>query len=767
LNALTLACGLAVTLLIGLFIASELSYDQWIPGHEQVHRVYRDWGGDSKVVWTPSLLAQKLVTDYPEVNRATGLAPQGELLIEKGENRFYIQKTADVDSTFFQIVGFPFVAGDSKTALQDPKAVVITARLARRIFGDEDAMGQSIRLDGDDDYFVNGIIAVDGKNTHLPFDLYQRFGWYSPYWSGNNRATYVSLRQHASVSTLEEKMTVDVNQLIKNEMEEMNYNITAEDLAQWRLQPMDKVHLYSNELSWIKDKRGNIDHLFIYGLIAILVLIVAIFNYINLSTSQAAQRGREVGVRKVTGALRSQLMVQFISESVLIAVIAGALAVVLASLLLPIFNNITDRTLNLSSQGWYWLPVLFLISIATGIAAGFYPALVMSGYRPVEAIQSKFFGIRNKGWLRKILVTSQFTITIALLFIMAFIYRQIYFMTQHDLGFHPEQVITIPLNYSTTSAKVQARKQDLLSIPGVESVTTSSRLPGKLIPDWGARIQGREDGYNPYVLFTDPDFISTMDLEMIKGRYFNEAIAGDTIENFVVNEAFIRDFQIDDPIGVRIKFTSDTTWGQIIGVVKNFNFHSLSAPIRPLLMGSMENKWFASIKTSSTDLNQVIVQIKAKWQQIEPTHPMRYSFLDEDFAALYAEQKRFGNTVFYSGLLTLVIALLGLFGLTMFSVQRRIKEIGIRKILGASVIGIIQLISIDFIKLILIAFLVALPIGYLLTRRWLEGFAYQTNLTWWVFGAVGLVIVLVSMLTVSAQSLRAAYAKPVSSLRME
>ncbi len=767
LNSLALAVGLTVALLIGIFITHELQYDRWVPDHEQVFRVYRVWNQTSNVVWTPSPLAEKLRSDYPEVISASGLSPSGEKLVELADKQIFVEHTAAVDSTFFQVVSLPFAAGDPETALSDPKGMVISTKLAEIIFGEEDPLGQTIRLDGTDDYFITGIISLEGRNSHLAFDLYRRFEWYSPYWSGNNRATYVKVNQNSSVEGLEGKVTTDVNKLVQQELAGMNLNVNAEDQAEWRLQPFAKIHLHSSEYSWIQSKKGNIEHLYIFGLIAVLVLLVAIFNYVNLATAQATQRGREIGVRKVTGAMRSQLVSQFLTESILIALVAGVIAIVLTVLLLPVFNEVVDRTLTLQEYGLLGVIGMVLLTIITGILAGTYPALVISGYRPVEVMQKKFFHAGDKGLFRKVLVTSQFAITITLLLFMAFIYKQIHFMNSQDLGFDPEQIITIPLNFSTTNYSIQNRKNDLLAIPGVEAVSVSSRLPGKLIPDWTIRIMGREEGYNPYVIFTDPDFAEVMDLNVKEGRYLDEEIAADSVNNFVVNETLVREFQIDDPIGAEIKFTSDTVWGRIVGVVEDFNFHSLTRPIRPLVMGGGERKWFASVRLNTADLDQVLASIRTLWQEIEPTHPMRFEFLDEEFAALYEEQSRFGNTVLYSGLLTLLIALLGLFGLTMFSVQRRVKEIGIRKILGASVSSIVKLISLEFILLIIVAFLIAVPVSFYIVRKWLENFAYQTDVSWWLFPVIGLVIIIIAMITASVQSVRAANLRPATTLRSE
>ena len=393
----------------------------------------------------------------------------------------------------------------------------------------------------------------------------------------------------------------------------------------------------------------------------------------------------------------------------------------------------------------------------------------MSNFDPTTALKSSFLKTGEKGLFRKVLVTSQFAVSITLLIVMAFIYRQVNFMLDKDLGFQPNQVLSIPMNDNNSHRRVTQLKNRFKQISGVQEVTTASHFPGHFLYDWGTIIEGKEERFGPYVLFADADFGKTLnlDMEMVEGRFFDSSISGDSINNYVVNEAFIKEYNIDDPIGQRMRFAHDEELGQIVGVVKDFHFHDVTRVIEPLVMSAGNWRNHVGIKLSTKDLSKTIAAIKEIWTEIEPTYPMRYSFLDEDFTEQYVEQQRFGKSILYATVLTLFIALLGLFGLTAFTVERRNKEIGIRKILGASVAGIIALLAKDFMKLISFACLVALPLGYLITNRWLADFAHRTALVWWIFAGAGLTILLVGFMTVCLQSTRAALKNPVDVLRSE
>ncbi|MEL6925394.1 MAG: FtsX-like permease family protein, partial [Bacteroidota bacterium] len=549
--------------------------------------------------------------------------------------------------------------------------------------------------------------------------------WTGNNWTGNNKATYVKLKPNSNPTLLSGKLTPAANEQVGQQLKAYGYEFKMEELADWRLQAVGDIHLHSSEYIWI-EAGGNIRNVNIFLFIGLLVLLVAIINYVNLSTAQATRRSKEVGVRKTSGATRMQLIKQFLVESLIQTSIAAVLAVVLSEALLPVFNEIVDRELTLLSGNFALnaLAALLLLSVVVGIAAGAYPAFILSGFRPADVLKGRFGGAKEKAGLRKFLVSSQFTVSIGLIIVMSFIFRQVQYMIEAELGFEPDQVLVIPINERNTDRKIANLKSSFESIPGVMSVTTGSDMPGRHFSDWGMSIEGYEENANPNVLFTDADCMNTFGLQLVDGRFLDATIAGDTLNNFVVNETFVKRYNIEEPIGQAVKLMSEEGWGQIVGVVKDFHFRGLQNSIRPLAMSGGRQRWHGFIKVSTNNLNETIDALETFWNnQIEPSYPMRYSFLNERFEEQYAEQERFGKAMLCATILTLLIAMLGLFGLTTFSIERRVKEIGIRKVLGASMGSIVSLFSKDFLKLVLIAFVLAVPLSYYLTSQWLEDFA--------------------------------------------
>lgn len=766
-NILGLSLGVAVVLLIAVFVKHEYSYDQFVENKDNIYRVYRYWDEESKTTWTPSGLAQLMRNDFPEVVTSSGFSPSGEELLEYRGDKIYVEETASVDSSFFHTMPFPFLHGDPATALEQPEGLVISDRLAERIFGTANPIGETIRVGGETDMQVTGVVKLSDKNSHLDYDIFRRFTWFYDSWTGNNRATYVRVQPNADVTGLEEKLTATMKPLIEKEFLDNGYTPTQEDFAEWKMLPMLDIHLKSGGGMFAK-KAGSERNIFIFLLIAGLVLMVAIVNYVNLSTAQATKRAKEVGVRKATGALRGQLTGQFMIEAIVQTTIASIFALGLAQLLIPFFNTITDRELQLLGSNAVWVIGLLVgLTLLTGLLAGFYPALILSGFEPVKALKTNFLKSGDRGGFRKVLVTGQFTITIALLVVMAFIYRQVNFMMDHELGFQGDQVLMIPMNFDDSHYKVEALKPALKNIDGVKQVSTSNTLPGKFIPDWGMQIEGQDQGVSPDVFFSDDELDKTLGLEIVEGRFLSKEIASDTVDNFIVNETFVERYNLAEPLGTKVKFTFAEEYGQIVGVVKDFHYRGLQRHIRPMIINGKHQRYHTSIKVSSEDISKTIFAIEKIWKEVEPEHPMRYAFLDEEFSELYAEQERFGDTLFYATIFTLFIAILGLFGLTAFNVERRTKEIGVRKVLGASVTSIVGLLSKDFLKLVGLAFLIAIPLGWYVTDLWLEDFAFRTEISWWVFAAAGAAALLVAFFTMGFQSVRAALSNPVEALKAE
>ncbi|MEM1122063.1 MAG: ABC transporter permease [Bacteroidota bacterium] len=768
-NILGLSLGMALAILIAVFIKEELSYDRWMVDSENTYRVYRNRGNNT--AWTPSPLTQKLMTDYPEVVAATGLFVSENRLLSYNDKKIYVEKTADVDSTFFKVIGMELLRGDEATALDQLNNMVITDRLAKRIFGDKNPIGETVNYQGQYDYLITGVINTENRKSHIQADVFTRFTWYSSGWAGNNRLTYVRLKDKADPHGLAQKIDTDANEMIRRELQARNSDPDNFNYFSWHLQPFNETYLHSQGWTAQGELVGSIRNVYIFGFIALLVLLVAIVNYVNLTTARASQRGKEVGVRKVTGAGKGLLTAQFTTESILQAAVAGTIALLLAEICLPYFNEIVNRDLAVlaSKPGWIIIAGTFMLAAITGLLAGFYPAFVMSAFKPVTALKSNFLKTGNNGLFRKVLVTGQFAVSITLLIVMAFIYRQVNFMMEKDLGFQPNQVLVIPMNEDESFQRVEQLKSRFKQLPSIQEVTTASSFPSNFLPDWPMVIEGQQERVNPYVIQGDVDYAKTLNLEMVTGRFFDPNISSDSTNAFIVNETFVKAFGIANPIGQRLRWDweSGDQFGQIIGVMKDFHTQGLASEISPVVMTAGDWRDYTGIKLSATDLPQTIANIKKIWADIEPTHPMRYSFLDESFMAQYDDQQRFGRTILYATLLTLFIALLGLFGLTAFTVERRTKEIGIRKVLGASINGIIGLLAKDFMQLLGIAFLIAVPVSYLLSNQWLADFAHRTNLVWWVFLGAGLIIMFVGFLTVCLQSVKAAVADPVKAIKTE
>ncbi len=768
-NIAGLSLGIAVAILILLFVRNEMAYDHWLPDSDRIYRVWRTSFGHKGTVFTPDPLAETLVENFPEVEQAAALSPAGETLLDFENERLYVEDIAVVDSTFFNIAQLPFLHGNRKEALKKPDAIVLSKRIANIFFGEVNPIGKSIRLNGETDFTVAGVLADLPENTHFDYEVYYRYRYRSTTgWIGNSRATYALLAPTADVAALEVKMTELALGIIERELIADGREMTSSLKRDWKLQPFSEIHLHSQDLNWWDPSGGNIKYVYIFSLIAIIVLIIASINYVNLSTARSVSRAKEVGIRKVVGGHRSQLMFQFLTEASLQTVIALIIGVGLAESFLPWFNQITDRDLSFLQGNWLpmILPLLSL-GILVSLMAGSYPAFLLSSFEPMRVIKGQVAKGDQKQTFRKAFVVFQFATSIILIIVMTFIYRQVNFMLNQDLGFNSDQVVVIPFNLNETGENVHRLRDQFLSIPGVEQMTVASQVPGGPLVDWILDIENDPEERVPDVLFTDFDFAETLDLEMEQGRYFSPQYPTDTLSAFVVNEAFVDQFGLQNPVGTRCKFSWAEEFGQIVGVVKNFHYLDLQREIKPVIIGMRFNYSEVAIRVASDNITTTISDIRKLWSNIEPQHPMRYSFLDEDFAAQYSEHQRLGQTLLYGTILAIFIAILGLFGLATYSAARRTKEIGIRKVLGASIQGLTIMLVKDFVKWILVAGSIAVPLGYFLTKRWLRDFAYQTEISAWPFLVAIFSALVIAVLTVSFQAIRATTANPVEALKDE
>ncbi len=769
-NLTGLTIAIAVAILAVVFIRHELNYDVWVPNQENIYKVYRNWENSGGSAWTPYPLAEVLRNEFPEIQSATRVENTGEVLIatEDQQKSIYAKDAISTDSSFLQVLPFPLQAGDPETALQPPFSAILSHTLAENLFGNENPIGKIIVFNDDTDYQVTGVLEPYQGNTHLDTDIILRDTTYAGgSWSGNSPAAYVALAEGADIPFLEQKITDNITPRIKAEVGD-----SWKKFPDWKLQALTAIHLNEANVHGPFVGEGRVRTVYIIGIVAVLVLTIASINYMNLATAQATRRAREVGVRKVTGASNQQLIRQFLAEATLQAFIALPLAMILADFTLPAFKMVVNRDLVLNWFVWRDLSGYLLVLVSLlGILSGSYPAFFLAAYRPTDVLKGQWLRKDKGKVLRNGMVVVQFTGAMVAAIVMFFIYQQVQFMQTQELGFQPEQVMVIKTNTNQTYQKVEAMKQQLLQNSHIRGISGTTTLPGQQESDYAFKVGGFEEDQFIDIYFTDADYTETLGLTLKEGRFLSPA---DTTPNtFVVNESFVKEFHLEDPIGHPLTFSMMETTGTIIGVIEDFHYHSLEENISPLAISgaidSMRGGWIhnVAVRLSTQDIQSTIAEVETFWKQIEPAHPMRYTFLDDDFAGLYAEQERLGKTLLYATLLTLLIAALGLFGLASYMAEQRIKEIGVRKVLGASVQEIVLLMGKDFLKLVLIAGLVAAPIAFWLAQRWLSGFAYRMDMTVFPFVLVILLAVLVAFLTVSSRAIRAARVNPVESLRSE
>ncbi len=773
-NIFGLAMGFVMAILSYLYIANEVSYETWIPDNDRIYRAYRALKSkDGGHAYTSKLLAPFLAEEIAGVEKATCVYEEWRMLLTKEDKSIYVNKSANVDSSFFEVFKFPFKYGDPTTAMDRENSMVISERLAKLFFGEANPIGELIKGDGNADYVITGVLSGNIGDSYVHYEVYTPFyqTWMNQ-WLNNSVTTYILKAPNSSIDQIAERTDIGLFPIFQREMNENNMNIEKlGDLNKWKFQPLTNIHLLSEDMSTVRASNGNIQKLYLYGIIAFIVLLIACINYLNLATAKAAGRAKEVGMRKVSGAKKSQLISQFLIESTLQALFALGIAFVLSEFLLPIFNLVTDRELTFLGDNFIKIigPMLG-VGLVVGLLAGLYPAFFLANFKPVKILKGKVFKTSSGQSFRKGLVISQFTMTLVLMIVMAFVYKQINFMQSQELGFNGQQVVSVEINQWETPRKIQQRKSSLLDINGVEVVTLSSRIPGAAYSNYTMYMEGKEGNQSPDMLFVTPDYAQTMGLEMVEGRFFSWDFATDTANAFVVNETFLKHFDVEDPIGKGMNFAFEDGFGPIIGVVKDHHFEGLQDEIRPLAMSARQNINafnYASFKLEKEHIPTTIAAIKKQWAIIEPTHPIQYSFLDEKFNEQYAENERFGRTILYATFFAIFIAILGLLGLASFMAEQRTKEIGVRKVLGASVLNLVNLLVIDFVKLVLVAGLIAIPFGYYLVDEWLTDFAFRTEINAIPFvlaivGAIGLAII-----TVSFQAIKVSVENPVKALKTE
>ncbi|WP_418603429.1 ABC transporter permease [Hwangdonia sp.] len=778
-NILGLALGLTVTILVFLFIKDETSYEKHWNGYERIYRtgIKADLMGqkmDAPV--SPSPMANALRTEFTDVENATRIHTiNQEILMRHEQTKVYIQNGVEADSTFFKVFNYEFVHGSPDTALKEENAIVLTEESARKLFGDKNPLGEVVNYDNRRNFIVRGIVKEPQGHAHFQFNMFMAQNTIRNVWMSNNNYTYVKLKEGANFNAFQTEMRRNFMKKIEPDVEQFMKITVEEFMAQgnafeYQLMPLKDIHLYSQK-DWEIQQNGNIIYIYVFIGIALLVILIAGINFMNLSTARSGKRAKEVGVRKVTGASRKMLIIQFLTESVIQSFIALFLAFILVELFLPGFNNIMETNLTLFNE-YIGKTILFalLVTLIYGLFAGSYPAFFLSAFQPIAVLKGDLTKTKGGALLRKVLVITQFTASTILIIGMIIIFKQISFLHNKDIGFKGDQVIVVPIQTDAMTENFRNYKDIFLKNSNVLSVTRASYYPGDTPNQNQFALEGSEEQLPLWNMEVDYDYFKTLGVELLEGRKFDREKESDSVPYYILNETAVKSFNIENAVGRRIgnmNLDGTAEYGNVIGIVKDFHIEGFNQPIRPMVLAITNNVWFASFKIAKNDMNATINYIENEWNKLEPSHPFRYTFLDQKFGALLRQQENFGTMFLFLTILAIIISAMGLYGLASYTAEQRTKEIGIRKVLGASVPQIMQMLTKDFIKLVLIANIFAWPITYLLAKNWLTNFSYQIDMPLLPYFFATFLALIIALITVSSQAYLAANSDPVNAIKYE
>ncbi|MEM9859267.1 MAG: ABC transporter permease [Bacteroidota bacterium] len=775
-NISGLALGLASCFLITLYIQFETSYEVFHKKADDIYRYiprYKSDDGEVRMqTWTPPGFAPAMADHFAEIEKFTRFAVfEEEPLLKIGETVLPPEYLALGDQAFFDIFSIQLLRGASSEVLANPFSIVISENVANDFFPDEDPVGKVIRFDNSLDLTITGVFESIPNNSHLQFSylvafetlgyvVEAKYGYPKDKFLSDldswNYSAYFLMNPGVKAKQLEKRIDEYFTTLTGK-----NYN--PDVLGDW-LQPLDEIHFTENIRG--DEATGNINNVRIFAVIAIFILVIACFNFTNLATARATKRIKEVGVRKAMGAQKFQLIYQFLGETFLLTSIALIFSVILIELTLPVFNSIMGLSLH-TSYFDHHLNILVLIGIGslTGIIAGVYPAFYLSSFRPSTVLKSDV-GKSAKSTLRQVLIVSQFSIAAFLIIGSLIVSEQTSYMNSKSLGFDKDRIIYFSPPTSISN-KMEVFKNNLKLNGSVLEVTQSNGVPGYTSSHWTYNIPGVDNSMNINTMIVDFNFLDAYDIEVIEGRGISTDFAADSSQSYMINETAARLLFLDDPVGADIQVLSgDYTMGKVVGVVKDFHYKSLHKAIEPLVIRyDPRNVWTVSIKFDQSDLQNNVALVEQEWKKIAPEHPFIFNFLDEDLKELYRSEQNAGSLITTFSLLAIIIACLGLFGLTSFVTEQRKKEIGVRKVLGASVAKIITLLGKDFIKLVSVAFLISVPLAFWAMNIWLEDFAYKIEVSPLFFIFAGFILLSIALGTVSYQSYKAATANPSQTLR--
>lgn len=792
------AIGIATCLLISLFIVDELSYDKHFKDGERIFRLVVENKTNGRIgVYQQAPIAKTLKENFPEVEEVGRLniseifgAGSNEIRVIGEVMNSHEKGFAYVDQGLLNTFNFPMIYGDQENALNKPNTIVISKRKADKYFPGENPVGKTLIINNNlpiqvakgltinnfsKPYQIGGVIDFS-ENSHFQYDFLltlegvEFWPGEQDAWYASNYHTYVKLVPGTDVSSFESKLSDIVKKYIIPSLGNERADNTDEILKSYnyQLQPLNEIHLKSKGIS-DNLEHGDIRFIWIFGIIAGFVLLIACINFINLSTAKSFKRAKEVGLRKTIGSNKKHLVGLFLTESIIYSFISVVLGIIISIVILPYFNTLTLKTLIIPySQLWWIVPLLVSSSIIIGVLAGLYPALYLTSFKPVSVLKGEMSNGSKNTIIRNGLVTFQYAVSIVLIAATFTIYRQMGYILNKNIGFDKDQVVLLH-GTQTMGNQVPVFKNELLKLSHVKKVTVSDYLPVS-----GTKRNGypfinegktKEEGFSGGQLWqVDKDYIGTLGMNLVVGNDFAEEMTENS-KVAVINETMVRDLRLDNPVGKRIS-NGNTTYS-VIGVVEDFHFESLRENIRGicLILGNSPN--IVSVKVSGTEIEEAIQKINSVWEKFSTNQPLRYTFLDENFSSMYADVKRTGSILSSFALLAVIVACLGLFALSSYMIEQRTKEIGIRKVNGARIFEVIALLNKDFLIWVIVAFIISLPLSYYAMHKWLENFAYKTGLSWWIFALAGLLALGIALLTVSWQSWRAATRNPVEALRYE
>jgi len=784
-NVLGLALGLATCLLIVFYVADELSYDRYNENAGRIYRVNEQLKlGDNKVEYAVCMppLAKTLKNDFPDVENTVRLKSIGGMHVKKGNENIVEYNTLFADPSIFDVFTLPMLYGNKATALTEPNTVVITESTAKKYFNKVDVVGENLITDGNHAYKITAVIKDIPQQSHFHADFLVSMASFadsrSNEWLRSDYNTYVLMRKGADYKRLEAQFPQFLRKYSGGQMQDelkMSYASFEKSGSYFRMNmiPLTDIHLHSNQTGEL-GTNGTEQYVYIFSAIAIFILLIACVNFMNLSTARSANRAREVGVRKVLGSARKYLIAQFLSESMIVTLIAVMIAVVIVALFLPAFNQFADKNITITGQTLIWLiPMLLLAVLVIGFLAGLYPAFFLSAFQPIDVLKGKISTGFKGGRLRSFLVVFQFSISIFLIISTLVIYNQLHYIQSRDLGYNRNQVLVIH-NAFELGNHAQAFKQEVKQLPGVQNATLTGFLPTSLNRStaifYKEAVADPKKSIFPQTWNVDEDYIKTLGMKMAAGRNFSNQVLSDS-SAVVINETAAKFLGFTDAVNKVIYKSSGGPTPTfkaytIIGVVKDFNFSSLRENIDPVIMQLNQDTGNLSIRVNTADISGLLTLVEDKWKDMSQAH-FEYSFMDQDFDKLYRSEQRTGTIFMVFTGLAIAIACLGLFGLAAYAAEQRTKEIGIRKVLGASIPNIAGMLSKDFIKLVFIAIVISSPIAWYLMQKWLQDFAYRVNFHWWIIALAGVAAILIALITISFQSIKAAIANPVESLRSE